>query len=120
MPPKKKRKPKENVSTFLLPSPKSDCLTVKTSLKSVLLNYNRDFPIINQLVLDSQEIVVRTYLFIRLFILHKYYANETIPEVDKDFVLYCIRTLGTRDNRGRQAADKELQLELNNFYDICK
>jgi len=115
--PKKKRKPKENVSTFLHPLPKSDCLTVKTSLKSVLLNYERDFPIINQLVLDSQEIVVRTYLFIRLFILHKYYANETIPDVDKNFVLYCIRTLGTRDNRGRQVVDKALQLELNNFYD---
>jgi hypothetical protein len=115
--PKKKRKPKDNISHFLLPSPKSDCLTIKTSLKSVLLNYDRDFTIINQLVLDSQEIVVRTYLFIRLFILHKYYANETIPDVDKDFVMYCIRTLGTRDNRGRLATDKALQKELNNFYD---
>lgn len=117
MPPKKKRKPKENVSNFLQPSSKSDHLTVKTSLKTIMLNYERDFPAINQLVLDAQEIVVRSYLFIRLFILHKYYANEIIPDVDKEFVLYCIRTLGIRAKCGRQAINKALQSELNNFYE---
>ncbi len=114
---KKRKKKSDNVPKILGTKSDSDCLTVKTSLKSVLKDYQTNFPIINQLVIDAQEIVVRTYLFIRLYLLYKYKLNQAIPEINTQFILYCIRTLGVRDNRGRQSKDQKLLTELSDFYD---
>ena len=55
---------------------------VKTSLKSILKDYDNNFPIINNLVLECNEIVIRTYQFIRLDIIinifiHIHYTHMT-------------------------------------------
>ena len=61
--------------------------------------------------------MVRTYLFMRLYFLYKYENNQDFPEVDSQFALYCIRTLGTRDKRGSQSKNTILLEELESFYD---
>lgn len=116
---KKKRKKKsknKRPTSFFTPNTKGDFIVVKTSLKSILKDYETNFPIINNLVLECNEIVIRTYQFIRLFILHKYYKNETIPKLDKDTILYFIRACGIRDKRGKTATKKVFEKELNDFY----
>ena len=40
-----------------------------------------------------------------------FYIN--IPET---FILYCIKTLGTRDNRGKKGKDTDLLEKLDIFY----
>ena len=113
---KKKSKDKIQKSIFEQKS-KGNFIVVKTSLKSILKDYDNKFPIINNLVLECNEIVIRTYQFIRLFILHKYYKNESIPKLDKDNILYFIRACGIRDKRGKVSANKDFEKELNDFYD---
>jgi hypothetical protein len=42
-------------------------------------------------------------MFIRLFALYKYKNNQSIPDLDSDFISYVITTLGTKDTRGKQS-----------------
>ena len=114
---KKKKSRNKIQGSIFEPKSKSNFLVVKTSLKSILKDYDNNFPIINNLVLECNEIVIRTYQFIRLFILHKYYKNESIPKLDKDNILYFIRACGIRDKRGKVSANKDFEEELNIFYD---
>lgn len=91
--------------------------TIKTSLKSILKDYDEVQPELNKLVIKCNDIVGQTYQFIRLFILHKYHNDQKIPEINEKFILYCIKTQGIRDNRGKKAKDTNLLEELNNFYE---
>jgi hypothetical protein len=42
----------------------------------------------------------------------------TIQRTVEAFVLYCVKTLGVRDNRGRQSANIQLLETLQEFYDM--
>jgi len=110
---KKRKKRETDTSPF---PPRSDHTTVKTSLKKIIRNYPQNFPIINQLVLEAQEIVVQTYLFLRLYLLHLFHQGEILPEINSQFILYCLRTLGTRAPQGKKSADGDLQQKLQHFY----
>ena len=90
--------------------------TIKTSLKSILKNYNEIQPEINKLVIKCNDIVIQTYQFIRLYLLYKYHNNQSLPIINEKFILYCIKTQGIRDNRGKKAKDTDLLDELEDFY----
>jgi len=109
----KKKKKLDDISFFSIDNIKSDFKVVKTSLKSILKNYDVNFNIINNLVLETNEIIIRTYQFLRLYILHKY---EKIPKLDKDTILYFIRACWIRDNRGSKSKNETLQKEFDDFY----
>lgn len=107
---KKKKKAKEKLRFYR---------TVKISLKSILKDYKTVQPIINDYVLTANKLVIKTYQFLRLYYLSKYHQNKDIPEINDTFILYCLKTLGKKnDNRGRQnKKDKELKKELKEFYE---
>lgn len=109
---KKKKKKDKNKS-----SDKQLYQTIKTSLKSVLRDYQTIQPQLNNLVIKCNDIVIQTYQFIRLYILDKYNNKEELPNIDDKFILYCIKTQGIRDNRGKQAKDTKLLKELDDFYE---
>lgn len=90
--------------------------TVKTSLKSILRDYETYQPLINEIVLRCNAIVTEAYQFIRLYCLDKFRKNESMPVLDEKFILYCIKATGTRDNRGRKAENEQLQVDLEQFY----
>jgi hypothetical protein len=112
---KKKKKPNIDKSIFTQ-KVRSDFITVKTSLKSILKDYDINFPTINNLVIECNDIVIKTYQFIRLYILNKYYNKENILHLDKDTVLYFIRACGIRNKCGKKSTNKEFEKELNTFY----
>ena len=69
---------------------KLNIYTVKTSLKSILIDYDNNFNIINQLVLDSNEYVIQTYQFMRLYFLYCFqllypttYSRQLQPNTHK-------------------------------------
>jgi hypothetical protein len=110
---KKRKKPEKSI---FLPKGKGNFITIKTSLKSIIKDFDTNYPIINNLVIECNDIVIRTYQFIRLFILHKYGKNETLPTLDRNNILYFIRAGGVRDKRGRQATNSSFEKELDIFY----
>ena len=91
--------------------------TIKCSLKSILKDYKTVQPIINDLVVRCNDIVIETYQFIRLYCLKLYHDGRPIPEIDDQFILYSMKAMGTRDNRGKKAENMGLQKELAIFYE---
>jgi len=82
---------------------KSAYKTLKIPLKTILHNRDTIQPVINNLVFEMNDLVIHTYQFIRLYVLYCYSNNTPFPELNDTFISYCIKTLGTRDNRGKNA-----------------
>ena len=111
----KKKKPKDTFQEFRN-NEKSAYKTFKIPLKTILLNRDTIQPLINNLVFEMNDLVIHTYQFIRLYILKCYINNIPLPTIDELFILYCIKTLGIRDNRGKKGKDTELLEALDSFY----
>ena len=112
---KVKKKKKEDFKEFSN-NEKSAYKTFKIPLKTILLNRETIQPVINNLVFEMNDLVIHTYQFIRLYVLDKYTKNQHLPTIDDTFISYCIKTLGTRDNRGKKCKDAELLETLEEFY----
>lgn len=108
-------KKKKNFKLLFDKPPKSDFITIKTSLKTVLKNYDINFPIINQLVLDFNDVAITTYQFIKLYILKCYHENKEIPELTEELLKCFTRSCGIKINRGT-IKNQDFQNELNEFY----
>ena len=113
---KVKKKKKEDFKEFRN-NEKSAYKTFKIPLKTILLNSDTTQPVINHLVFEMNDLVIHTYQFIRLYVLDKYNKNQTLPKIDETFILYCIKTLGIRDNRGGKAKKIILLETLEKFYE---
>jgi len=111
----KKKKVKEEFQQFRN-NDKSAYKTLKIPLNTILCNKDEVQPILNELVFDINDLVIHTYQFIRLYLLHLYHKQITFPTIDETFILYCIKTLGTRDNRGKQSKNTTLLEQLDDFY----
>ena len=110
-----KKKKKEEFKEFRN-NEKSAYKTFKIPLKSILLNRDTMHPLINNLVFEMNDLVIHTYQFIRLYILHQYTNNKDVPTITENFILYCVKSLGSRDNRGKKGKDIELLERLDVFY----
>ena len=114
---KKKFKDKDNFkSLFNNTNNKLNIFVIKTSLKSILKDYDKNFIFINNLVKDTNECVIQTYQFIRLYFLYCFYNNIEFVQINTENILYFMRALGTRDSRGKQPENIDLQNKLNDFY----
>jgi hypothetical protein len=111
----KKKKPKEIFQEFRN-NEKSAYKTFKIPLKNILLNRDTIQPFINNLVFEMNYLVIHTYQFIRLYVLNCYTNKLLLPTINELFILYCIKTLGIRDNRGKKGKDTELLEVLEKFY----
>ena len=89
--------------------------TLKIPLKAILRD-KEALPILNQLVFDMNDLVIHTYQFIRLYLLHLLENDTKFPDINDTFILYCMKTLGERDKRGKQATDETLLKQLEVFY----
>ena len=110
-----KKKKKEEFKEFRNYE-KSAYKTFKIPLKTILHNHKVIQPHINDLVFMMNDLVIHTYQFIRLYILYCYTNNKNLPTINKTFILYCIKSLGIRDNRGKKGIDTELLEVLELFY----
>ena len=89
--------------------------TLKIPLKTILRD-KEALPVLTQIVFDMNDLVIHTYQFIRLYLLYLLKNDVNFPTIDDTFILYCMKTLGTRDNRGRQSVNTDLQEKLDIFY----
>ena len=85
---------------------------IKISLKSICLD-KETILTINNYCKNLNLIVIHTYQFLRLFILHKYHQKETLPKLDEKFIEHIIKTIAVGDKRGRKFVNEE----LTNFYE---
>lgn len=111
----KKKKVKGEFTDFRN-NEKSAYKTFKIPIKSILLNGKNVQPTINHLVFEINNLAIHAYQFIRLYILYCYTNHLPLPAIDETFILYCIKSLGTRDNRGKKSTNTELLDILESFY----
>jgi len=112
-------KPKKKIKTDFKQfrnNDKSAYKTFKIPLKTILYNHKVIQPLMNDLVFLMNDLVIHTYQFIRLYVLFCYNNNTPLPTINETFILYCIKTLGTRDNRGKKSNNTELLEILDTFY----
>jgi hypothetical protein len=110
-----KKKKKDEFKEFRN-NDKSAYKTFKIPLKTILCNKELIQPVINKLVFEMNDLVIHTYQFIRLYVLNCYTDKQPLPEIDDMFIMYCLKTLGIRDTRGKKGKDTELLETLSKFY----
>ena len=115
MPPRKKKPdPDKEINPFER-SGKQPYQSLKIPLKTILCD-KEALPVLTQIVFDMNDLVIHTYQFIRLYLLSLYKNNNDFPTLDDSFILYCMKTLGTRDSRGKKSVNTELLEQLDEFY----
>ena len=112
----KVKKKKKDVFKEFRNNDKPAYKTFKIPLKTILQNRDTIQPIINDLVFEMNDLVIHTYQFIRLYVLNCYTNQKSLPELNEIFISYCIKSLGSRDNRGKKCKDTELLETLEKFY----
>ena len=95
---------------------------IKCPLKSVLKEYTKLQPIIDDVVKDINKFVIIGYQFIRLYLLDKFNNNKPFPTINKNFILDVLKTIATSEtNRGKSNKDtniknKDCKDDLKLFY----
>jgi hypothetical protein len=88
---------------------KPDCQLKKEDIKNIL----------NDTCFRTNQIVIHTYQFLRLWILNKYHNKLDIPIITEELIKMVMNTLSIKDNRGNKPTDDNLKLleEFNKFYE---
>jgi hypothetical protein len=90
----------------------------KCPLKNIITNQDL-FNEINKKVITVNKIVIQTYQFLNLFLIHQYESNKPLHIIDDIFIKAIIKTITKRqDTRGKPPSDetKKLYAELLEFY----
>jgi hypothetical protein len=95
--------------------------TAKISLNQILKDDDEGNKkrIIFDAVCRTNQIVIHTYMFIRLLILNKYHNNQDIPIITTDFIAMAIKALTKTSIHGPKPKGSNLKLfnEFKIFYE---
>jgi hypothetical protein len=115
----KKSKPKVKEKTKNKDEDNFDYMkTNKDNIKNVLRNNNL-LPIINDITTRTNKIIIHSYQFLKLYLLHLYDNNKPFPELDKEYICDIFKVITKRKcNSGGYKEDKmpEQLKTLNEFY----
>lgn len=98
-----------------------DFFVIKCPLNKILTGKNgeKDFrttTIIEDVVMRTHKIVINTYQFIKLYLIHLIDTRQKFPSIDNEFVMTCMRVI-TLKQKTKESKDKLLKDELTMFYD---
>ncbi len=94
---------------------------IKTNKDNIMnvIKYPADINIVNDIVVKVNKIVIHTYQFLKLYLLHLYNNKKDFPLINEDFIGYIFMVLTVRKcGSGGYTVDtmpKELK-ELTKFY----
>jgi len=82
--------------------------------------YNKEYilTILNDTCFRTNQIIIHTYQFIRLWILHKYHNKTEIPIIDKNMIKIILSVLSTSSKGGNRPQGENLKLleDFEKFY----
>jgi len=106
---KKKKDPDENYDYMK---------TNKDNIKNVIRDKNM-ISLINDIVINTNKIVIHSYNFLKLYLIHLYENNINFPIIDKEFICDIFKVITKRKcNSGGYREDNmpNQQKQLLNFY----
>ena len=91
---------------------------IKTSLKHVI-KHDEHIQKITETAIKSNKIIIHTLQYIKLYSIHYYDINQSLPTIDKTFINTCMKIVCKEKTTGRPPSKKvkELKDELKLFYD---
>ncbi len=114
------KKPKPKVKEKKTDTDNFDFMkTNKDNINNILINKNINLPIINDLVIRTNKIVVHSYQFLKLYFINLFKNSQTFPVLDKEFVCDVFKVVTKRKCNTGGYTDKNMpeQLKtLTNFY----
>lgn len=92
--------------------------SVKTSLQSILKHPAINSKKIQDAVLKSNQIVIHTLQFLKLFMLHQYETTRTLPVLNHKLINTTMKILCKEQSQGRppKAETVAMKEQLNFFY----
>ncbi len=98
--------------------PPDKIITVKCQLNHIIKT-DEYKNIIFDTCFRTNQIVIQTYQFLRLWILNKYHNKINIPTITEELIKMVINTLCIKDNRGNKPTEDNSKLleEFKTFYD---
>jgi len=92
---------------------------IKVPIKNIFKKQEDNSKILNILedaVLRTNKIIIKTYLLLRLWSLEKYHASIEIPEITEDTIKFAMKAISTKQKDARiKGAKKDL---LNEFIQL--
>lgn len=92
--------------------------TNKDNIKNILKD-NDLLPVINEITIRTNKIVIHSYQFLKLYLLHLYENNQSFPEINKEYICDIFKVITKRKcNSGGYTEEKmpEQLKTLNDFY----
>ena len=92
--------------------------TNKDNLKNIIKD-NTILPIIEELVIRTNKIVIQAYQFLKLYLLHLYENNIPFPELTKDYISDIFKVITKRKCGSGGYTEKNMPSQLKiltNFY----
>ena len=92
--------------------------TNKDNLKNIIKD-NTILPIIEELVIRTNKIVIHAYQFLKLYLLHLYENKKSFPELTKDYISDIFKVITKRKCGSGGYTEKNMPSQLKiltNFY----
>ena len=92
--------------------------SAKVPLQHVLKHPVINSPKITNAVIRAHKIVIHALQFMKLYLLHHYNENGSLPIIDKTFITYCMKIVCEEKAVGRppKTENRELKDKLKSFY----
>ena len=91
--------------------------TNKDNFKNILKD-NSILPIIDDLVNRTNKIVIHSYQFLKLFLIHLYDNNQNFPVIDKEYLCDIFKVLTVRNCGSGGYTDKNMPEQLRILTDF--
>ena len=108
--PKVKQKKKEEENFDYMKTNKDNLLNI--------IKDNTILPIINEIVLRTNKIVIHSYQFLKLYLLHLYENNKKFPLLDKEFICDIFKVITIRKCGKGGYRDDNMPLQLKDLTDF--
>lgn len=97
--------------------PPDEMRTLKIALNKIVKNESM-IPILFDAVTRTNQIIIHTYQFLRLWILDKYHSNKQIPKIDVDIVHMASKALLQNSSGPKPGGENKIYYEeFLKFYD---
>jgi hypothetical protein len=110
---KPKVKEKRNEETF------DYMKTNKDNIKNIIRD-ERLLPLINDLTIRTNKIVIHSYQFLKLYLIHLYENNQPFPEINKEFICDIFKVVTKRKSNTGGYTEKNMPDQLRCLTEFYK
>jgi len=93
--------------------------TNKDNIKNVIRDENL-LPLINDITIRTNKIVIHSYQFLKLYLLHLYENNQSFPILDKEYICDIFKVITKRKCNSGSYTDETMPKQLKTLTDFYK